>query len=62
MKDIRRMFLSAYLGPTNYMSDIVVKYAFIAVLVDRDPHDKNIGSSLQNRGADGAIPFYTGDK
>ena len=36
MKDIRRLFLSAYPGPTNYMSEIAVKDAFITALVDRD--------------------------
>ena len=32
MTDIRRIFLSAYPGPTNYMSEIDVKDAFIATL------------------------------
>ena len=36
MKDIRRIFLSAYPGPTNYMSEIALKDAFITALVDRD--------------------------
>ena len=36
MKDIRRIFLSAYPGPTNYMSEIAAKDAFIAALTDRD--------------------------
>ena len=36
MKDIRRIFLSAYPGPTNYMSEIAIKDAFITALVDRD--------------------------
>ena len=36
MKDIRRIFLSAYPGPTIYMSEITLKDAFITALVDRD--------------------------
>ena len=36
MNDIRRIFLSAYPGLTNYMSEIALKDAFITALVDRD--------------------------
>ena len=36
MKDVRRLFLAAYPGPTNYMSGIAAKDAFITALSDRD--------------------------
>ena len=36
MKDIRRLFLSAFPGPVNYMSEIAAKDAFISALGDRD--------------------------
>ena len=36
MKDIRRLFLSAFPGPVNYMSDLAAKDAFISALGDRD--------------------------
>ena len=36
MKDVRRLFLAAHPGPTNYISKIVAKDAFITALSDRD--------------------------
>ena len=36
MKDIRRLFLSAFPGPVNYMSELASKDAFISALGDRD--------------------------
>ena len=36
MKDIRRLFLLAYPGPSNYLSDITAKNAFVDALDDRD--------------------------
>ena len=36
MKDIRRLFMLAYPGPSNYLSDITAKDAFIDALDDRE--------------------------
>ena len=36
MKNVRRLFLAAYPGPTKYMSEIAAKDAFITALLDRD--------------------------
>ena len=36
MKDIRRLFLLAYPGPSNYLSDITAKDAFVDALDDKE--------------------------
>ena len=36
MKDIRRLFMLAYPGPSNYLSDITAKDAFVDALDDRE--------------------------
>ena len=36
MKDIRRLFLLAYPGPSNYLSDLTAKDAFVDALDDRE--------------------------
>ena len=36
LKDIRRLFMQAYPGPPNYMSEITIRDAFVDALNDRE--------------------------
>ena len=36
LKDIRRLFMLAFPGPVNYMTELTAKYAFVDVLNDRE--------------------------
>ena len=69
MKDIRRIFLSAYPGPTNYLSEIALKDAFITALVDRDlmiktmeREPKTLDEAYKVAERMELIPFYSRDK
>ena len=61
LKDIRRLFMQAYPGPPNYMSQITAKDAFIDALDDREHQGDGaraeyVRSSLQDRRTYGALP------